>query len=234
MAAGMVYIRTQGIRYGDVAMLDGFWPILIGLNVMTLWVAARYFGWRAVGLGMFRPRPLLWLLPFLAVLTVKWAACVSALAANPPDAQAWRILAFIGFTTFLVGLGEETMFRGILLHAFLRRGTVLRAMLVSTVGFSLLHSVSVLAEHSGVGMLLQLVYTFLWGFMFAPLALRLNSLWPLIVVHWLWNFAQFTGHFLQEPSIAEYDYLHYPIELVVGAWLWIAIWRCQRTGLPAR
>lgn len=67
MAAGMVYISSQGIRYGDVAMLDGFWMTLVGLNVMTLWVAARYFGWQAVGFGMPRLRPLLWLLPFLAV-----------------------------------------------------------------------------------------------------------------------------------------------------------------------
>jgi len=159
------------------------------------------------------------------------SACISALAVTPPDAQEWRTVAFIGFTTLLVGLGEETMFRGVLLHAFLREGGALRAMLISTAGFSLLHAVSFLAGQSGAGTVVQLAYTFLWGFMFAPLMLRVNSLWPLIIVHWLWNFAQFVARFTQDLSIMKYDDLHYPIQIVVGTALWISIWR-QPSSAP--
>jgi membrane protease YdiL (CAAX protease family) len=121
-----------------------------------------------------------------------------------------------GAVIVMVGIGEELAFRGILLHSFLgegaSRGRVALAMLVSAVGFSLLHSINYFGGQSLPATVEQMGYTFLWGLMFAPLMLRLKSIVPLMIVHWLWDFVQFTIFLSGEMAIIKYDGLQYPIE----------------------
>jgi membrane protease YdiL (CAAX protease family) len=93
------------------------------------------------------------------------------------------LLAVAGFTTLLVGLGEETMYRGIVLHAFLTTNRVRFAMLVSAIAFSLLHAVNVFGGVSLLSVPAQLIMTFLLGFFFAPLMLKLNNILPLMIFH---------------------------------------------------
>ncbi|WP_293682635.1 CPBP family glutamic-type intramembrane protease, partial [uncultured Phenylobacterium sp.] len=69
------------------------------------------------------------------------------------------------------------------------------------------------------------VYTFLWGFMFAPLAIRMNNIWPLIIGHWLYDYVQFVTVITQKAEAVRFDLWLYPVELVIGVILSVQIWR---------
>lgn len=90
------------------------------------------------------------------------------------------------------------MYRGIVLHAFLTTNQVRWAMLVSAFGFSLLHVVNVFGGMLLLGVPTQLIMTFLFGFLLAPLMLKLNNIVPLMIFHWLWDFVVFAAPLLGE------------------------------------
>ena len=229
MGAGMIYLSTQGITYGSPDMFDPFWPILIVLNIVSIFFVMRFFGWRNAGFGKLDKTQLIWLLPLLMLLAYKWYVSLGAMSAFPFDSPKWNTFAFFGFVTLLVGTGEELAFRGILLHSFLgkhaSRWRVALAMLVSAVGFALLHSVNYFGGEPLPNMLSQLVYTFRWGMLFAPLMLRLKNIIPLMVVHWLWDFVQFSTLISGEMAIVAHDYLQAPIEIITGLVLWYVVLR---------
>jgi hypothetical protein len=58
---------------------------------------------------------------------------------------------------------------------------------------------------------------------FAPLMLRLKNNIPLMIVHWLWDFVQFSTLISEDVAIVAHDYLQAPIEIVIGLVLWYLV-----------
>jgi len=229
MGAGMILLGFQGITYGSPEMFNTFWPILILLNIINIFFVLRFFGWRNAGFGKLDASQLIWLLPFLLLLAYKWFVSIGAMSAFLFGSPEWSTFAFFGFVTLLVGTGEELAFRGILLHSFLgkpaSRSRVALAMFVSAVGFALLHSVNYFGGEPLQDMLGQLLYTFRWGMVFAPLMLRVKNIIPLMIVHWLWDWVQFSTLISGEIAIVAHDYLHAPIEVITAVILWYLVLR---------
>lgn len=229
MGGGMLYLTAQGITYGSPDMFNTFWPIMILLNVINIFFVIRFLGWRNAGFGRLNATQLIWLLPFVSLLAYKWYVSLGAMSAFPFDSPQWNTFVFFGFVTLLIGTGEELAFRGILLHSFLgvessRSGTAL-AMFVSAAGFSLLHSVNYFGGEPLPEVLNQLFYTFCWGMMFAPLMLRVKNIIPLMIVHWQWDFVQFSTLISEDVAILKYDYLQTPIEIITAIVLWYVVLR---------
>ncbi|MCG9892991.1 MAG: CPBP family intramembrane metalloprotease [Thermosynechococcaceae cyanobacterium MS004] len=165
MGIGMFYMKAfLGITYGDPAMMNLFWFILIILNGLNIFWVTRYFSWTAIGFRSLNRKQLLWFLPLIVVLIAMWVVFLSGLARASLSAAQWQSFALVGFTTLLVGLGEEIMYRGIVLHAFLTTGRVRWAMLVSAIAFSLLHAVNFLGGYPLQAVPIQLLNTFQLGF----------------------------------------------------------------------
>jgi membrane protease YdiL (CAAX protease family) len=227
MGIGMFYLKTfLGITYGDPAMMNLFWFVLIIVNAINVFWVTRYFGWQTIGFRPLDRKQLLWLLPSIAVLIAMWVVCLTGLSHVSLSAAQWQLLAIAGCTTLLVGLGEETMYRGIVLHAFLTTNRVRWAMLVSAIGFSLLHAVNVFGGVPLLGVPMQLIMTFLFGFFFAPLMLKLNNIVPLMIFHWLWDFVLFAAPLVGEQTntaVGAIALLNIPIEIIVGIVLWLQI-----------
>ncbi len=227
MGVGMLYLGHQGIVYGSPEMFDTFWPILILLNIINVVFVIRFFDWRNAGFGKLDARQLIWLAPFVVYLLYKWVVSLEAMSAFPFSSPNWSSFAFFGFVTLLVGTGEELAFRGILLHSFLgkqsSRTRVALAMFASAVGFALLHSVNAFGGEPLPDMLSQLVYTFRWGMLFAPLMLRLRNIVPLMIVHWLWDFVQFSTLISGDLAIVAHDYIQGPIEIMTALVLWYVV-----------
>lgn len=227
MGMGMFYLKTfMGITYGQPAMMNLFWFILILLNAINVFWVTRYFGWQAIGFRPLHRQQLLWFLPSIVVLIGMWVVCLSGFSRVSLSAAQWQLFAVAGFTTLLVGLGEEIMYRGIVLHAFLTTQRVRWAMLVSAIGFSLLHAVNVFGGVPLLAVPMQLFMTFLFGCFFAPLMLKLNNIVPLIIFHWLWDFVLFAAPLLDEQvqsSVNTISLLNVPIEIIVGVVLWLQI-----------
>lgn len=154
---------------------------LLGIACAILVAKNRW--WHAVG---FRPpyeRRLLWLfwLPFVPVV----GNLLDGLSVTDP----WQIMLFFVMAV-LSGFVEETLFRGLMLRALLPTG-IWRAALISAALFGGMHILNVLAVSSPAYALLQVGYAAAIGVGYAALVIRTGAIWPLILAHFLTNFAGF-------------------------------------------
>ena len=99
------------------------------------------------------------------------------------------LLLFLALA-LLVGFVEETYFRGMMLRALLIRGPW-QAVIISSVLFGIAHPLNLLAGANLAATLLQVVYSFALGMMYAALVLRTQTILPLIVTHGLTDFFGF-------------------------------------------
>jgi uncharacterized protein len=161
------------------------WPFLLAALLLIAVILAQH--WRDVGLNTLpsgRSLLLAWLPMGYIVVGLGFAV-----ASGLPPAG---VLLWILLNTFLVGLSEELMFRGVLLQAFRRTVSIWPAVALTTLVFGAIHSLNVFMTGDLRAALIQSVAAALSGMLFIALRLRTGSLWPCIVVHGLWDFAVFT------------------------------------------
>ena len=142
------------------------------------------------GAGLGAPAPLnsirlVWLplLYTLLMLLIAWAGDL------PPRA----VVLVVACNSALVALSEELMFRAVLLQGFLDRYGVWPAVLASSAIFGLVHAANGLATADVGAALWQAAAAGLQGVAYAAIRLRTRSVWPMAVVHGLWDFALVTS-----------------------------------------
>ena len=224
LSLGMTYFyRVRAAPYGTTEMVSHFWLVELILCAVVLYYALRYFGWAQVGFGPLNRRAVIWVLPAYAAVAILFWVLAPTLVDGRLTAADWSLLGWIALTTFMVGFSEEVMFRGILLRAAMARMPVAWAMLLSAVLFAAMHSVNMLAGLPVEDMVLQVAFTFLVGFFLAPLALKIGNLWPLIIWHWLWDLALFSGPVLG--VFQPFAFVGLLFQVVISLWLWRAVMR---------
>lgn len=134
----------------------------------------------------------------LAVLPVLLALAtfVASAQSGVPDAGL-ILIVLVG--TLLVGIGEETAYRGIVLNALAARMSLPWAVVISSVLFGLMHSVNVILQPVGstIG---QVITTSLIGlYLGFTYVLSGGNLVLVVVLHWLWDFALIAGEVTAEP-----------------------------------
>ncbi len=234
MAVGMAVMHHGfGFTYGAPEMAYVILPVEVVLSAWAVLAARRQGGWKALTLGRPSRAGLLWLLPLalpmLATAALVGVDLVRAAPALQPD--QWRLLAVVAGCTALVGFSEELVFRGLLLRGAWRLSGLFHAMLVSAAGFSLLHSVNVLGGSTPGQVGIQLGFTLLFGLLFAPLAVKVGALWPLMVLHFLWDFSLYAAPLLPGGAVPAVSAAILPIQLLLGPVLWWSL-RAHR-GLTA-
>ncbi|QGU08763.1 CAAX amino terminal protease self- immunity (plasmid) [Corynebacterium occultum] len=115
-----------------------------------------------------------------------------------------------------VGFLEEVLFRGLLLHALLRKGRPVWAVIVTSLTFGLGHSASLFIGQGGTDTALQIINATLVGLLFTLVVIATGSLQAVIVAHILYNIiAEFStigeGTSLIIPAIA--------VLIIYGSWL---------------
>jgi membrane protease YdiL (CAAX protease family) len=159
------------------------------LALLLLCCVARLNGdRRALGLDP----PLHWHSWRLVWLPLAYACAMLALdlvKGMPPQ----RVLVFVAINTALVGLSEELMFRGVLFAGFLSRFTIWPAMLFSSAIFGAAHALNVFTIGQLDAALLQSACAFLQGFGYLAIRIRTGSLWPMVLVHAMWDFSLISG-----------------------------------------
>lgn len=223
MAVGMAVMHHGfGYAYGQPEMVYVIAPVEVLLTAWAVLAARAQGGWRAFTLGRPRRSGLLWLLPFALPVLAGTIAVALALAQAAPrlPPERWTLLALVAACTALVGFSEELVFRGLLLQGAWRLSGMFHAMRVSALGFALLHAVNLLGGSPPGAVGLQVLLTFAFGLAFAPLAVRLGALWPLMIVHALWDFTLLAPAVLpggQPPAAA---LLYLPAALLLAPALW--------------
>jgi len=189
---GWLLITVVGgqIHTGEAPLLEAVtrglgWPFL--LAALFLLALVVWQQWRDVGLNRLasgRSLLLTWL-PMLYIVVGLGLAVVFGL---PPAG----VLLWILFNSFLVGLSEELMFRGVLLQALRRTVSIWPAVALTTLAFGAIHMLNVFMTGELRAALIQSAAAALSGLLFIALRLRTGSLWPCIIVHGLWDFATFS------------------------------------------
>ncbi|WP_189488096.1 CPBP family intramembrane glutamic endopeptidase [Asticcacaulis endophyticus] len=193
-----VFVIWLGLTIGLDQILSGGQQMplsdVVKNGVGISWVLAAVFA-VVVGLmadrkavGFQAPRPLkslrvIWL-PVVYLLVV----LAMVMAKGWPPAQ---VIMFVAINTALVGISEEVMCRGILLRGFLTRLTIWPAIWLSCLAFGLMHVLNVFITGQFIEAVIQATAAFMTGVGYMAVRIRTRSLYPMIIIHALWDFLVF-------------------------------------------
>jgi membrane protease YdiL (CAAX protease family) len=158
---------------------------LIAAPTLLLVLVAYTGWWREVGLLPWTiSNPAVLVAPAFAIIAV-W---IVAFRRGLP-----RGTTLVGANSLLVGFSEELMFRGLLFYGIQSSFGSRWAVVVTAVIFGLVHSLNGALTGKWNQAAEQAVLNVFSGFWLGVLRVYLNSIIPLIVIHWLWDFGLFAG-----------------------------------------
>lgn len=153
--------------------------------MFAAWVALASEDRQLTGIGApdpFRSVGLVW----LPLLYSTFAILIAFTNESTMPRVAMLTLAF---KMAAVGISEELMFRGVLLAGLLTRYTVWPSVLASSVIFGLVHTLNGFTTGDVPDALWQSAGAFLQGLGYAAIRLRTRSVWPMAMVHSIWDFS---------------------------------------------
>ncbi|GGC90445.1 hypothetical protein GCM10011512_16750 [Tersicoccus solisilvae] len=176
--------QILGLDEASAALVIGAGAaVSAAIGVVVLAVAP--FGLTPVRFGVpRRVRAVWWFLPLL--LTVVIAVATQGIHVRAGVLAAYAVLVL------MVAVNEEVWFRGIIL-AVLRPSGVRVAVIGSSLVFGVLHLANLAGGAGAAESVLQVVFAVLFGVVAAELTLVTGSLWPAVVWHAAWDFANFLG-----------------------------------------
>lgn len=98
-----------------------------------------------------------------------------------------RELVIVVINTLMVGISEELMFRGILFHGASFSFGTWRAVWITAVLFGSVHILNGLITGDFRASEVQALFAGMFGVWTAVLRVRLDTIIPVIIIHWLWN-----------------------------------------------
>jgi membrane protease YdiL (CAAX protease family) len=172
-------------------------------------------------------RALVYLLPFAAVVFVPVAFGLAIPEISLVQGQTlppWAALFVIVVGVALgAAISEELIYRGVLLRALEPRSRLLAVVLPATM-FGLAHVSQVVLGNSLAEWLPQMLLIIPLGVGLGAIALRLDSLWPLVV----WHFAVDVTGSLSATASPVYELISIAFVLLagaIGAWI---LWQDRR------
>jgi membrane protease YdiL (CAAX protease family) len=156
------------------------WPIVIAAGFLFL--VLKLMGWRDVGFRSFELLAALKLMWLPAIYVLAFGAVALVLGLPPAEN-----LAFILINTCFVGLSEELMFRGILFSGLRSRLELRPSIWICCILFGLIHVLNAVQTGQLTVAALQAAAAFMTGTMFLAIRLRTGSLYPVIILHAVWD-----------------------------------------------
>jgi hypothetical protein len=98
---------------------------------------------------------------------------------------------------------EEAVFRGIVLTVFLGKYSQRKAIIISALGFGLMHLLNLAGGRDLVWVLGQVAWSFILGLFYGYVFVKTRSLLPLMIFHYLGNvfIGSLTGYLQSRASI---------------------------------
>lgn len=184
---GKVIVDGMNINEGNVIN-----KLLIQIppTIFMLYIIKKYYGWENIGFAKINKGSLIWFTPYLVVLGFMICKFISEIYSNINSftKTTWIIMICTFIGTFLAGFSEEVIFRGIFLHSFKTRKSIIGAMLLSSLGFSIFHISTIVMGIPILDVILRVIYSSLLGFAFVGLVIKINNIWPIIIYHIIWNY----------------------------------------------
>lgn len=98
-----------------------------------------------------------------------------------------RVLLIIIINTLMVGISEELMFRGVLFHGASSSFGIWRAVWITAAIFGSVHTLNSLITGDFNASVVQAFFAGMFGVWAVALRVRLDTVIPLIIIHWLWD-----------------------------------------------
>lgn len=154
------------------------WALALVLLIVVAWRTDRpAIGLQAPVTG--RSLRLLW----LPIVYLCLMGALTAATGAPPA----RIALMVAVNTFMVGMSEELMFRGFLFRGLLARCRVWPAVLLSSLAFGVVHVFNGLMTGQWIDAGIQATAAFMLAIGFIAIRIRTESLYPMMIVHGLWD-----------------------------------------------
>ncbi len=148
--------------------------------VVLLFISNFAFKWRDLRFG--KPHSILKVMWF-PLLTLSVISSLALITGMPGS----KVAFFVVFNTFLVGVSEEVMFRGVLFRALLENFRIWTAIITTTVLFGLVHVLNGFTTGDWGMAILQAVAAGMSGLIFIAIVIRTGSIWPAIIYHFVWD-----------------------------------------------
>jgi membrane protease YdiL (CAAX protease family) len=116
---------------------------------------------------------------------------------------------YVVINTPMVGISEELMFRGILFHGASSSFRIWRTAWITSIIFGARHVLNGFISGNFNASILQAFCVFMFGFYMVALRVRLGTIIPGIIIHWLWDCLASLTYF---PGALTY----FPGDMIVG------------------
>jgi|GEM_PF-849291 membrane protease YdiL (CAAX protease family) len=133
-----------------------------------------------------------------------------------PPAQ---VLMFVLINTLMIGICEELLFRGILFYGASSSFGIWRAIWITTIIFGAVHVLSGFVSGDFNASIIQVFYAFMFGFYMVALRIRLDTIIPGIIIHWLWDYLIDLTYFNGYSGIWGESSFFYIAFFAYGLWL---------------
>jgi uncharacterized protein len=181
VGGGLLQVRGQPTHLDELVKSQLIFGVLGA--VIFLSGAITYLNWwdKAGWKGPNNSRNLrfLWL-PALFLLLLIVIVLFTGL---PPT----RVLLIVIINTLMVGISEELMFRGLLFHGASSSFGIWRAVWITAIIFGSVHMLNGLVTGDFKASAVQAFFAGMFGVWAVALRVRLDTVIPLIIIHWLWD-----------------------------------------------
>ncbi|AKJ37550.1 CPBP family intramembrane glutamic endopeptidase [Methanosarcina barkeri] len=181
VGGGLLQVKGQPTQLEELVKSQLIYGVLTAIVFLS--VVITYFdwwdkvGWK--GPNDLHDLRLLWLPAlFLFIMLV-----IVLFTGLPPI----RILLIVIINTLMVGISEELMFRGVLFHGASSSFGIWRAVWITAIVFGSVHTLNSLITGDFNASVFQAFFAGMFGVWAVALRVRLDTVIPLIIIHWLWD-----------------------------------------------
>ncbi len=180
MSIGMIVLtQVFHMEYGKPSMLKVLvYPTFLAV-LSSLIIYYKFFR----GTAFKKPKWNLWILEF-AIVAI--GMLVTQVFLGDYKGVDMGLVWLVVGTMFMVGIGEEMLFRGLIFGAFKERG-VYKAILMSGFVFGFLHITNIFGGQDLIKTLEQMGSAGLTGILFAWVFYKTKSIIPTMIYHWFWD-----------------------------------------------
>ena len=198
-------------------------------SAYIFYIIKKYYGWKDVGFGKLNFKSLIWFLPYVLILIPMGFKLVQSIYENSGSFsyETWLTIIITLVGTSLAGFSEEVIFRGMILNSFKSDKSIIGAMIISSIGFSIAHITTIFMGKSLIEAIINVIYSSLLGFSFVALAIKLNNIWPVVIFHVIWNFILMASSLIGV-EVSKVSLLCNPLNIIMSVILWTIIIRDQR------
>ena len=174
----------------EVEAIIGEWKNQIILVIALTGIVALLGWWQETGFRMWHKGTLKFALFPLILVAVIFGGLAMAMGQTTHlllgTTNMQQLLALIA-VALMVGFTEETMFRGILQYGATWRFKPLLGPVIAALVFGLFHFVNLIGGQSMALTVPQVVHAAADGFMYGALRLITGSLYPVMLLHGVWD-----------------------------------------------